>query len=209
MALVAFAGWHENRKARDLEYVEGHRPRVAFQITQRTNPIAMKNETRNLGTDPNRDPITGEPGAHPVGTGLGAAGGAAAGAAIGSAAGPIGTAVGAVAGAVAGGLTGKAVAEAVDPTAEDAYWAKNYSTRPYADRSLPFEAYRPAYATGYQGRTRYPGKTFEEAESDLQRDYEKARANSSLAWEKAKAATRDAWHRVERAIPGDADGDGR
>jgi hypothetical protein len=56
---------------------------------------------------------------------------------------------------------------------------------------------------------RYPEKTFAEAESDLQRDYEKARSKSSLAWENAKEATRDAWHRVERAIPGDADGDGR
>ena len=34
-------------------------------------------------TDANRDPITGAPGAHPVGTGVGAAGGGAAGAAIG------------------------------------------------------------------------------------------------------------------------------
>ncbi|NJL23055.1 MAG: hypothetical protein HC895_23115, partial [Leptolyngbyaceae cyanobacterium SM1_3_5] len=34
-------------------------------------------------TDSNPDPITGEPGAHPVGTGIGAAGAGAAGAAIG------------------------------------------------------------------------------------------------------------------------------
>ena len=42
--------------------------------------------------DENRDPITGAPGAHPVGTGIGAAaGGVAAGAAAGTvAAGPIG-----------------------------------------------------------------------------------------------------------------------
>ena len=52
------------------------------------------------GTDANRDPITGAPGAHPVGTGVGAAaGGAAAGAAIGTVAGPIGTAIGMAAGA--------------------------------------------------------------------------------------------------------------
>lgn len=42
----------------------------------------------------NADPITGEPGAHPIGTGVGAAGGAATGAAIGSVAGPIGTLIG-------------------------------------------------------------------------------------------------------------------
>ena len=69
------------------------------------------------GGSTNRDPITGEPGAHPVGTGVGAAaGGIAAGAAVGSVAGPVGTVVGAAVGAVAGGLAGKGVAEKVDPT---------------------------------------------------------------------------------------------
>jgi len=79
----------------------------------------MENDnTRSLGT--NRDPITGAPGAHPVGVGLGAAaGGIAAGAAAGTlAAGPVGTVVGAAVGAVAGGLGGKAVAEHFDPTME-------------------------------------------------------------------------------------------
>ena len=65
----------------------------------------------------NRDPLTGAPGAHPIGTGVGAAaGGIAAGAAVGSVAGPVGTAVGAAVGAVAGGLAGKGVAENIDPT---------------------------------------------------------------------------------------------
>lgn len=66
----------------------------------------------------NLDPITGAPGAHPVGTGVGAvAGGVAAGAAAGTVAGPVGTAVGAAVGAVAGGLAGKKVAEKERPTA--------------------------------------------------------------------------------------------
>ena len=65
----------------------------------------------------NRDPLTGAPGAHPIGTGVGAAaGGVAAGAAVGSVAGPVGTVVGAAVGAVAGGLAGKGVAESIDPT---------------------------------------------------------------------------------------------
>lgn len=80
-------------------------------------------KTRHAGTNP--DPITGAPGAHPVGVGLGAAaggiaGGIAAGAAVGTvAAGPVGTVVGAAVGAIAGGLGGKAVAEHFDPTAEE------------------------------------------------------------------------------------------
>jgi uncharacterized protein (TIGR02271 family) len=65
----------------------------------------------------NPDPITGEAGSHPVGTGVGAAaGGIAAGAAVGSVAGPVGTVVGAAVGAVAGGAAGKGVAEKIDPT---------------------------------------------------------------------------------------------
>jgi hypothetical protein len=79
----------------------------------------MENDnTRSPGT--NRDPITGAPGAHPVGVGLGAAaGGIAAGAAAGTlAAGPVGTVVGAAVGAVAGAFGGKAVAEHFDPTIE-------------------------------------------------------------------------------------------
>lgn len=64
----------------------------------------MAAEDRDL----NRDPITDEPGAHPVGTGVGATGGAIAGAAAGTIAGPVGTMVGGVIGAVVGGLAGKA-----------------------------------------------------------------------------------------------------
>ena len=30
-----------------------------------------------------------------------------------------------------------------------------------------------------------------------------------LGWDKARNAASDAWHRVERALPGDFDGDGR
>ena len=58
----------------------------------------MATDDGQLGNgEPNRDPITGAPGAHPVGTGLGATGGALAGAAAGSLAGPVGTVVGLVA----------------------------------------------------------------------------------------------------------------
>ena len=93
----------------------------------------MATDDGQLGNGvPNRDPITGAPGAHPVGTGLGAAGGGLAGAAAGSLAGPIGTVVGLVAGAVVGGLGGKAAAEGVNPTAEEAYWRENHGRQPYA-----------------------------------------------------------------------------
>src|SRR5215213_11818884 len=82
-------------------------------------PTMASQHTQRESHDENRDPITGAPGSHPVGTGVGAAGGGAAGAAVGAAIGagmsgpaaPVGAAIGAVVGAVAGGLAGKGAAE--------------------------------------------------------------------------------------------------
>lgn len=172
-----------------------------------------KDLDRKHSGDENRDAITGAPGSHPVGTGIGALGAGAAGAAIGSVIPGVGTAVGgavgAVVGAVGGGLAGKAVAESINPTDEDAYWRENYKNQPYVDRGAAYDEYAPAYRYGWESRTKYQGRKFDEVESDLGRDWERAKGQSSLGWEKAKSATRDAWHRVERALPGDADRDGR
>lgn len=161
--------------------------------------------------DENRDPISGAPGAHPVGVGVGAAAGGATGAAIGMAGGPVGAAVGAAIGAVAGGLAGKGVAEAVDPTAEEAYWRDRYQSEPYYESDLTYDDYAPAYRTGYTGYSTYGlgGRDFESAQADLQQDYEKNRGASRLDWGKAQNASRAAWDRVERALPGDADRDGK
>jgi len=168
------------------------------------------NLERERNADANRDPITGAPGSHPIGTGLGAAaGGIAAGAAVGTVAGPVGTMVGAVAGAVIGGLAGKGIAEKIDPTVEEAYWRDNYLARPYVDRSLAYNDYAPAYRYGWESRAANPGRKWDEIESDLERGWDKTKGASSLAWNQAKSATRDAWHRVEKAIPGDFDRDGR
>src|SRR5678815_2421377 len=96
-------------------------------------PIENKEPRMNTNDrqDMNRDPITGSPGSHPLGTGVGATGGVLAGAAIGSLFGPIGTLVGGTIGAIGGGAAGHAVAERVDPTFESEYWRNNYETRPY------------------------------------------------------------------------------
>lgn len=147
--------------------------------------------------DANRDPLSGEAGAHPVGTGVGAAGAGAVGAAIGGVlGGPIGAVIGSAIGAVAGGLAGKSAAEAINPTEEDDYWSKNYNSRPYVEPSKTYEDYKPAYQTGYEGYSRYADteKTYEEVEPELQRDYQtNVAAASKLPWEAAKPAARDAY----------------
>ena len=153
---------------------------------------------RDKNPDANRDPITGAPGAHPVGTGMGAAAGGAAGAAVGSVAGPVGTLVGAAVGAVAGGLAGKGVAEMVDPTVEDAYWRSTHTTQPYYSSDQSYDDFAPAYRAGYEGRVKYNGRKFDEIETDLEADYK--RNNGKLDWVDVKDATRNAWNRVDRRI---------
>lgn len=64
----------------------------------------MKNQEVQL--EQNRDPVTGEPGSHPLGTAVGSLTGAATGAIAGVAGGAIRMAVGGVIGAIAGAAVG-------------------------------------------------------------------------------------------------------
>lgn len=162
----------------------------------------MANSRREASTadDLNLDPISGEPGAHPVGTGVGtAAGGAAAGALGGAAGGPIGAVVGAVTGGIIGGLAGKSVAESIDPTAEDAYWRREYPNRPYHDAGTTYDDYAPAYRYGWEARARHQDSRFDEMEHDLQRNWDSVKGPSRLPWDRARHATRDAWDRIDSA----------
>jgi hypothetical protein len=160
----------------------------------------------------NRDPLTGEPGAHPVGAGVGAAaggaaagaalgvagaaiaGGVAAGSAIGAAAGPVGVVVGAIAGGVAGGLAGKNVAEQIDPTIEDAYWKEHHQTRSYYKPGMSYkDDYLPAYRYGWEARGTNAGRDYSELEPELRKNWTTSRSRSRLEWEQASLAARDAW----------------
>ena len=150
--------------------------------------------------DANRDPLTGAPGAHPVGTGIGAAGAGAAGAAIGAAiGGPVGGAIGLVAGGVAGGLAGKGAAEAVNPTVEDAYWRENYLSQTWVNRNYTYEDYQPAFRCGYEGCSRYytTGKRYDDIEPEMRRNWDRLKGTSRLNWEQAQPASRAAWERAE------------
>jgi hypothetical protein len=167
----------------------------------------LSDRDRNLGVDDTRDrdanpdPITGEPGAHPVGAGLGAAvGGAATGLAAGAVAGPIGAGVGAVAGGIIGGLAGKGIAEQIDPTAEEEYWRNEYANREYYDRDVDYEEVGPAYRYGWESRARHHDRSWDQAERDLEREWETNRGQSSLDWQRARPATRDAWERIDMMV---------
>lgn len=176
----------------------------------------------------NRDPITGAPGAHPIGTGIGAATGALAGAAMGIAGGPIGTAVGGLVGSIVGGLAGKGVGEVMkptmddayrgteypaddvvalqpsqadaSPTAEDLYWQRAFITEPYYNSELAYDDYAPAYRMGFNDRMNSGNRTWEESEVALQTEWERSKGTSRLSWEDAKQAAQAAWFRTHQSI---------
>lgn len=145
----------------------------------------------------NRDPITGAPGAHPVGTGGGAVAGGVTGAVAGAVGGPLGVVAGAAIGAVAGGLLGKGVAEAFNPSEELEYWRASFPTRPYKG-DVDFEMFEPAYSVAldtYRNADR-PGLPFESIEPTLERDWPSNRGDSTLPWKEARHAAKDAWDRL-------------
>jgi hypothetical protein len=150
--------------------------------------------------DLNRDPISGTPGAHPVGTGAGAAPGGIAGGLAGLAvAGPVGGAIGAVIGAFAGGLAGKSAAEAVNPTAEEKFWRETYIREPYYEAGRTFEYYAPGFRAGWEGRVRHDGRSFEEVEPELRLQYDESKSELDPGWNAVRHAARAAWNRVDQS----------
>jgi hypothetical protein len=144
----------------------------------------------------NLDPITDQPGSHPIETGVGAAlGGAASGLAVGAVAGPVTAAVGAALGAVAGGLAGKGVGEMIDPTTEDNWLRDNFASRPYVQEGESFETYHPAYHYGAEIESTYGDEDFERMEQDLESDWHNAADPAPMPWARARGAVKDAYDR--------------
>ena len=150
--------------------------------------------------DLNRDPITGTPGAHPLGTGAGAASGAMAGAAAGMAVGgPVGAVIGATVGAVAGGLAGKSAAEAINHTAEEKFWRETYVREPFFLQGRAYEYYAPGFRAGWEGRVRHGALTFVEAEPTLMAEYLLGKSELDPSWLDVRPAAHAAWSRVDRS----------
>lgn len=172
--------------------------------TPEINRDTIKKSSDTVKEDLNADPITGEPGSHPLTTGLGSASGAAAGAAIGSVAGPLGTLVGGAVGAIIGAVAGHNAGEALNPTEEDSYWREHSATTDYFGQTRSLYAdvnydkdYQTAYRIGYENRPNYKLNTsFSEVEQDLRIKWEAVKGESRLTWDQAKYAVRDAWDRV-------------
>lgn len=86
-------------------------------------------------------------------------------------------------------------ARRIDATVEEAYWRTHFSGAKYGEREAVYATYQPAFRVGYIGRNRYPHKTFEEVERELQKDYDRQQGSATLPWVRARFAALDAWNR--------------
>ena len=145
----------------------------------------------------NADPITDEPGSHPIETGIGAAAiGAAGGMAVGAVTGPVGAAIGAAVGAVAGGYAGKGVGEMIDPTIEDNWLRENFESRPYIEEGDRFEDFQPAYRYGASVESKYGDSGFDSVVDEVEKDWAKSEGYPGMTWPRARKAVKDGYERT-------------
>jgi hypothetical protein len=80
---------------------------------------------------------------------------------------------------------------------EDQYWQKTYRSRPYGSNTT-YDQWQPAYRFGYESAGRYSGRSWNEVERDLERDWDTYgyRGDNRSTWQQIKDAARDAWDRV-------------
>jgi hypothetical protein len=147
--------------------------------------------------DRNADPITNEPGSHPIETGIrAAAAGVATGMAVGAFAGPVAAALGAAAGAVAGGYAGKGIGELIDPTIEDDWLRENFKSRPYVQEDENFETYQPVYRYGAEAESKYGDAGFDAIVDDLEKDWARSEGIPGMTWPRARDAVKDSYERT-------------
>jgi hypothetical protein len=108
-------------------------------------------------------------------------------------AGAVGTAAGLAAGAAS--ALSKKEPRKVDPVIEEAHWREHFANELYVDPAYSFEDYLPAWRTGWEGIGKYAGRSFDQAERDLQSDFHWNRGQSRLLWDQARPAVKAAFER--------------
>jgi hypothetical protein len=89
------------------------------------------------------------------------------------------------------------------------HFADNFKKSRLFRSGSEWQDYEPAYQYGYDAYGQYRGRRFDEVEGELAQAWNTTRRGSKLSWQEAKEAVREGWHYLERAMPGDADRDGR
>jgi len=84
----------------------------------------------------------------------------------------------------------------VDWTAEDEYWRKNYTTRPYVGSDRSYDRWQPGYRYGWESAQRYQGRQWTDVEHDLRSGWDRYEHGGGSTWEQIKDAVRDGWNRM-------------
>ncbi|MDO5691857.1 MAG: hypothetical protein Q4G70_05150 [Pseudomonadota bacterium] len=158
-------------------------------------PLQTPSQDPRLAAQQPIDAETAERETNSIAMGGGMAAGAAAGAATGAVlGGPVGVLVGGTVGAILGALGGYAAVDATDP--DYTYWKEAHVNQPDYVSGYSYDTdYAPAYRLGYQGRSRYAGRTWDDMEAALAKDWVEIKGDSRLSWDQARAASRAAWDR--------------
>jgi hypothetical protein len=80
-------------------------------------------------------------------------------------------------------------------TTEEGYWRDNYKTRPYAT-GRTFDDLSGGYRYGVEAANRYPGRPWNDVESDIRKGWNTFQYRGESTWEQVKGAVRDAWDRI-------------
>lgn len=62
------------------------------------------------------------------------------------------------------------------------------------------DAFESAYRYGWEACIRHGGRSFDEVEDELGREWDSHRGRSDLGWLEARTAARDAWTRAQSRI---------
>jgi hypothetical protein len=79
---------------------------------------------------------------------------------------------------------------------QNLYWQDNFSTRPYYQAGITYDAYEPAYQYGFNAYKKYGRKPFNQIEPQLQGNWYYVRGNSTLTWDQAEPAVQDSYNRM-------------
>ena len=78
---------------------------------------------------------------------------------------------------------------------EDKHWRDSYGTRPYGE-GIDYNILQGGYRYGYESANRHAGKSWNDVETDLERDWDRYEHRGESNWQQVKDAVRDAWDRM-------------
>ena len=82
---------------------------------------------------------------------------------------------------------------------EDAFWRRNFSTRPYTSSAPDYTVWEGGYRYGYEAANRHPDREWDDVEPELARGWDSYAHGGESRWEHIKHAVRDAWDRVSHS----------